>query len=150
MKKLKPFLKNFDEILSHYDRKLIIDKNIMPLDSNFSEVRHISGFIFADSYKQIIGGHSEKLFYLCKSNTIKEVFDLVYKGSSFVTAHNSAIKEHYNPKLKKFPNEFIPVLIKRIDGLLYSKDLGLSEEISSKIANLFDIPVVYNRYFSWI
>lgn len=147
MRKQKPILKGFDEILSCYGSRLYIDKDIKPLDQNFCEVKKVANYVFGERFQKIVGGRSDKLFYLCQSDYLKEMFDEIKCGATYVTAHNSVIKSDYVCSSKKYPNEYIPVLIKRSSDIL---DLSAYDEISSKIANVFKIPTVYNKQFSVI
>ena len=98
-----------------------------------------------------IGGTLDKKFLRIDSKFLSRYFDEISKpNSSYVSYADDLIREYYDPKFrdeygeKSFPIKYLSALVKHTDS--HNNPGGrLHEVYSSRFANLFGIPTVYNE-----
>lgn len=140
MKEFQPELKNFDEILDDNNEK-IFDAN---KSKHFFE--DYFGKTVSRSYPNIdnyVGGRWLKHFFLCKSDSIKEVFDEVANPENcYQTCYNELIKKEYKQG-GEFPISYVSVLLKQVNSF----DNFYMEEFCSKLSNLFGIKTAFYKNY---
>lgn len=140
MRRFKPIIKNFDEILDDqeqviFDRKEQKEPKSVKLNGLLENNKH--------SLSTKIGGSTQKRFFLCKTKSLKELIgELNNENCSYITCINEEIKNSLKSG-EELPTS-IPVLIKMVEFL----NNYYIEEYCSKLANLFNVKTVYNKNFS--
>ncbi|MBO7218414.1 MAG: hypothetical protein J6V40_00350 [Clostridia bacterium] len=95
------------------------------------------------SAKKAFGGQSEKMFVRLDSDYLDDFFEEILAGNtSYVTYLDDVMHEFFTTK--KPPVKAISLMMKYYDnGCKY----GYMEDMGSRVANLLQIPVVYNKTF---
>lgn len=95
------------------------------------------------SAKKAFGGQSDKMFVRLDSDYLTDFFEEVSAGdTSYVTYIDDIIPEYITTK--KAPLKAISLMMKTYDGRC---QYGYMEDMGSRVANLLNIPVVYNKTF---
>jgi len=141
MKKFEPILKHFDEILDYDNNVIFAKKNHKKtLCKEFGKANVNKNH--NDEINDFVGGISRKHFYLCKSESLKELFDeLIKPNCSYKTCYNDIIINEYKGD-GVFPIEYVPVLVKEVEPIEF-----YLEEFCSKLSNFLQIPTAFYKFF---